>query len=185
MFADWILINWSSSVQQTCTQFHAETREKHARCVKIPVISMLRASNSVKVFRIAKLVPLPSAVSLAPPEGSHQRSSLWNGSPRSWVHPAELPYPCTWQNTPVAIWADLKDKLWGSTEELRTNAQFIKNINNPIWVMTMEYLIAEEEGVTVSTSQIIGALHTDRNYALARWFQTGRSAATRQYLSTI
>ena len=35
--------------------------------------------------------------------------------------------------------------------------------------MTMEYLIAEEEeGVTVSTSQIIGALHTDRNYALAR-----------------
>ena len=27
---------------------------------------------------------------------------MWNGTLRSRTHPVELPYPCTWKNTPVA-----------------------------------------------------------------------------------
>ena len=40
---------------------------------------------------------------------------------------------------PVAIW----DTLWRSTEELRTTAQFLKDNNVPLWVVTKEHLNAE------------------------------------------
>ena len=41
--------------------------------------------------------------------------------------------------------ADFRDKLWGSKEELRTTAQFIKNIHLQIWHDHYQHLYAEEE----------------------------------------
>ena len=42
-------------------------------------------------------------------------------------------YPCTWQNTPFAIWGCLKGMLWSSADELGTTAQFI---SIKIWVVS-------------------------------------------------
>ena len=46
---------------------------------------------------------------------------------------------------PWPSWADFKDKLWGSTEDLRTTAQLIENINIPIRIVTKEHLKSQEE----------------------------------------
>ena len=50
-------------------------------------------------------------------------SVIWNGAHSS--HHSTL---CS-TNTPVAIWGNFRDTLWGSKEDLQTTAQFIKDIH--------------------------------------------------------